>query len=75
MAQLALYKKAMKLMGNHFEITVVGDNEQWAHEKIELGVKEIQRIEKLLTTFSEDSETNLINKNQVYFDNKSIQKA
>ncbi len=63
MAQLALYKKAMKLMGNHFEITVVGDNEQWANEKIELGVKEIQRIEKLLTTFGADSETNRINEN------------
>ena len=63
MAQLALYKKAMKLMGNHFEITVVGDNEQWANEKIELGVKEIQRIEKLLTTYGADSETNRINEN------------
>lgn len=48
-------------MGNHFEITVVGRDAQWANEKIELGVKEIQRIEKLLTTYAEDSETNLIN--------------
>ena len=53
----------MKLMGNHFEITVVGADETWANEKIELAVNEIKRIEKLLTTFSEDSETNLINKN------------
>ena len=50
-------------MGNHFEITVVGDDEQWANEKIEIGVKEIQRIEKLLTTYAENSETNLINTN------------
>ncbi len=48
-------------MGNHFEITVVGDDALWANEKIDLGVKEIQRIEKLLTTFSNESETNLIN--------------
>lgn len=48
-------------MGNHFEITVVGNDEQWANEMIDLGVKEIQRIEKLLTTYAEDSETNLIN--------------
>jgi thiamine biosynthesis lipoprotein len=53
----------MKLMGNHFEISVVANNESWANEKIELGVQEIKRIEKLLTTFSEDSETNLINNN------------
>ena len=58
-----LHKKSMHLMGNHFEITVVGDDEQWANEKIEIGVKEIQRIEKLLTTYAEDSETNLINTN------------
>ena len=63
MTSLAMYKKAMKLMGNHFEITVVADNEAWAYEQIDKGVNEIQRIEKLLTTFSEDSETNLINKN------------
>lgn len=50
-------------MGNHFEITVVGTDEAWANERIELGVKEIQRIEKLLTTYADDSETNLINAN------------
>ncbi len=49
-------------MGNHFELSVVTDNEQWGNEKIDAGIKEIQRIEKLLTTFSDDSETNLINK-------------
>ena len=52
----------MKLMGNHFELSVVGNREDWALERIEAGVKEIQRIERLLTTFSEDSETNLINR-------------
>jgi thiamine biosynthesis lipoprotein len=60
---LSLFKREMKLMGNHFEITVVGENEVWANEKIDLGVLEIQRIEKLLTTFSDESETNLINQN------------
>jgi thiamine biosynthesis lipoprotein len=42
---------------------VVGDSESWANEKIALAVNEIKRIEKLLTTFSEDSDTNLINNN------------
>lgn len=50
-------------MGNHFELTVVADDEKWAHERIDAGVSEIQRIERLLTTFSDDSETNLINRN------------
>lgn len=51
----------MKLMGNHFELTVVARDESWANECIDAGVQEIRRIERLLTTFSEDSETSLIN--------------
>lgn len=57
------FKKSCRLMGNHFELTVVADDEKWAHERIDAGVSEIQRIERLLTTFSDDSETNLINRN------------
>lgn len=56
-----VFKKAMKLMGNHFELSVVASEESWAVERIDAGVREIQRIEKLLTTYSEDSETGLIN--------------
>lgn len=63
MAVGSVFKKSCKLMGNHFELTVVADNEKWAHDRIDAGVREIQRIEQLLTTFSEDSETNLINQN------------
>ena len=61
MSLLNAHKKSMKLMGNHFEITAVGLTEKWAHEKIDLAVREIQRIESLLTTYHPDSETNLIN--------------
>ncbi len=50
-------------MGNRFEISVVAESEQWAAEKIEAGVDEIKRIERLLTTFSDDSETNQVNVN------------
>jgi FAD:protein FMN transferase len=62
-SDLKLFKRGLKLMGNHFELSVVSDNESWAEEKIDLGVEEIRRIEKLLTTFKDDSETNLINRN------------
>lgn len=48
-------------MGNHFEISVVGANEEWGGEMIALAITEIRRIEKLLTTFDENSETNRIN--------------
>ncbi|MGN6601847.1 MAG: FAD:protein FMN transferase [Ginsengibacter sp.] len=63
MAQPQAYKRAMKLMGNQFELTVVAHTKGWADQMINEGVKEIKRIEKLLTTFSDDSETNLINRN------------
>ena len=56
-----VFKKGMKLMGNHFEISVVATDESWADAMIAKGVAEIQRIEKLLTTYDEGSETNQVN--------------
>jgi thiamine biosynthesis lipoprotein len=59
----SLYRKSLKLMGNRFEISVVSDNEIEALDKINDAIAEISRIEKLLTTFSDSSQTNLINRN------------
>lgn len=59
--ELKSFKLTERLMGNTFEITVVADNETWANEKLQLAVEEIKRIEKLLTTFNESSQTNQIN--------------
>ena len=59
----SIYKQVLKLMGNRFELSVVSDHSSWADEYISDAVKEIQRIEKLLTTFNEASQTNLINRN------------
>lgn len=50
-------------MGNRFEFSVVRLNESFANECIDAAIAEIQRIEKLLTTFSNDSQTALINRN------------
>lgn len=57
------FKRPQKLMGNAFEITVVDDNETWANLHIDAAIEEIRRIERLLTTFNEESQTNLINRN------------
>jgi thiamine biosynthesis lipoprotein len=57
------YKRSERLMGNSFELTAVAENENRANEKLALAVEEIKRIERLLTTFAPDSETNLINEN------------
>ena len=54
-------KRQTKLMGNQFAITVITDSEAYGLYCIEKAVEEISRIERLLTTFSPDSQTNQIN--------------
>ncbi|MES2266958.1 MAG: FAD:protein FMN transferase [Bacteroidota bacterium] len=58
-----VHKRVLKLMGNRFEISVVGTDANRAQQCIDMAIAEIRRIEKLLTTFSDDSQTNQINKN------------
>lgn len=50
-------------MGNRFVITVASAHSVKAESLIDDAVAEIQRIESLLTTFSENSQTNQINQN------------
>ncbi len=54
-------KRGMKLMGNHFEFTLVAKDRSQAEAGIDAAVVEIRRIEALLSTFLPDSETNRIN--------------
>jgi thiamine biosynthesis lipoprotein len=61
--QLKLYRRGERLMGNRFEFTIVDDNAQFAEQVFEQVITEIKRIETLLTTFNEDSQTNLVNRN------------
>ncbi|MCF0054570.1 FAD:protein FMN transferase [Dyadobacter sp. CY356] len=56
-----IFKKVVRLMGNRFEISAAGNDESRANKIIDLGISEIQRIEKLLTTFSDSSQTQQIN--------------
>lgn len=56
------YKRVERLMGNTFEITVVARQEKWAMDRIQMAIDEIRRIERLLTTFDENSQTNLVNR-------------
>ncbi len=60
---LELFKTELKLMGNWFQITVVASAAEWAYQRIDEAVNEIKRIEEILTTFKENSETYLINRN------------
>ncbi|AWH85473.1 thiamine biosynthesis protein ApbE [Flavobacterium album] len=57
------HSQSLKLMGNNFTITVVAEDNATAQLHIDTAIDEIRRIEKLLTTFKEDSQTSLINNN------------
>ena len=48
-------------MGNRFEISVIDDDARQAEQYIDEAIAEVRRIEALLTTFSNDSQTNQIN--------------
>ena len=50
-------------MGTRFEITVVAPNEEIGYININEAVSEIKRIEKLISSWDENSETSQINKN------------
>jgi len=56
-------KRTLKLMGTRFQITVVAPNEEIGYINIDEAVSEIERVEKLISSWDKDSETTLINKN------------
>jgi thiamine biosynthesis lipoprotein len=58
-----IFRRSMRLMGDQFEISVVSSDINWAEERIDDAVAEINRIEKLLSAFSDDSTINVINRN------------
>jgi len=54
-------KRVTKLMGNRFEFTVVVDDATFGEQAIDTAIAEVKRIEELLSTFKDTSETNLVN--------------
>ena len=56
-------KETFKLMGSRFDITVVSVDEDLGYINIQEAVGEIRRIEKMISSWDDSSETSLINKN------------
>ena len=56
-------KKTLKLMGSRFNITVVSTSEELGSINIQEAIAEITRIEKMISSWDEESETYTINKN------------
>ncbi len=57
------FHKTMKLMGSRFDITVVAKDSIKANEYIGIAVNEITRIEKIISSWDNNSETTKINNN------------
>ena len=58
-----LYSESSILMGSSFNISVVAEDEEFAKESLALAKEEIVRIEKLISSWIQSSETSKINKN------------
>jgi thiamine biosynthesis lipoprotein len=56
------YKRTLKLMGSRFDITVVAKDSVLANNYIDFAVAEIERIEKLISSWDENSQTSKINR-------------
>jgi thiamine biosynthesis lipoprotein len=59
----SVFAREARLMGNRFGISLVANDAAWADERISDAVSEINRVEKLLSTFTDDSKLNEINRN------------
>ncbi|MBN1650919.1 MAG: FAD:protein FMN transferase [Bacteroidales bacterium] len=57
------YKRTLKLMGSRFDITVVANDSTTANYYIDLAVAEITRIERLISSWDDNSQTAEINRN------------
>ena len=57
------FKRVLKLMGSRFEITVVAKDSTVANTHIDTAISEISRIEKLISSWDENSQTSKVNKN------------
>ncbi|MCF6347232.1 MAG: FAD:protein FMN transferase [Flavobacteriaceae bacterium] len=58
-----MHRRTLKLMGTRFDISVVENDSLKASYYIELAVHEISRIEKLISSWDNNSQTSLINRN------------
>ncbi|MBK0379747.1 FAD:protein FMN transferase [Mucilaginibacter segetis] len=57
------HRREVTLMGNRFEINVLGHDENWANTRIDSAINEINRVEQLLSPFNDSSIISLINRN------------
>ncbi|HWD88747.1 MAG TPA: FAD:protein FMN transferase [Mucilaginibacter sp.] len=57
-----IFRRELRLMGNRFEISVVGNDDVWALKCIDAAAAEINRVEKLLSALTDDGQVTEINR-------------
>ena len=57
-----IFRREARLMGNRFEISVVGKDALWAEGCFDNAVAEINRVEKMLSAFNDDGQITEINR-------------
>ncbi len=55
------HKETLLLMGTRFEITAISDSQEISINAVNKGIKEIQRIEELISSWKQNSQTTMIN--------------
>ena len=60
---MQLFQRNELLMGNRFDLGVVGDDEVKANQALDKAIIEIKRIETLLSTYQANSQINQVNSN------------
>ena len=62
-SNLTIFRRSARLMGDNFEISIVCNDPVLVNKYMDIAISEISRVEKLLSTFSDDSIINQINRN------------
>jgi thiamine biosynthesis lipoprotein len=62
-SNLTIFRRAIWLIGNQFEISLVANDPIWAEDCFANAIAEINRVEKLLSAFGDGSTVNDINRN------------
>lgn len=61
-AQPQSQKKVLLLMGSRFELTAIDENANLANAGVDAAIKEITRIEKLISSWDPNSQTSMVNR-------------
>lgn len=59
---LQVFKRSLLLMGSRFSISIVGSSPELAGQQIDAAIAEIQRIEHLISSWDDNSQTSEINR-------------